>query len=107
MRPATARSNVIDMASSYRSPDPKKQLSARVKSSIHAKLARVVEIWRERAKAEGEDVDEIDLTFVIEHLLGDKVDEELAQWGGFPVTPESLAAQLKAVREGTLKKLAK
>lgn len=92
-----------DMGSSYRSPDPKKQLSVRIRGSVHAKLGAVLDLWRERATAHGDDPEEIDLTFVVEALLGDKVNEELAQWGGYPATPEQKAEQLKAVRVASKK----
>lgn len=92
-----------EMSSSYRPPDPRKQLSARIRGSIHAKLAVIVEMWRERAKANGADEDEIDLTYVVDHLLADKTDEELTQWGGMPSTPEQRAEMIKAVRSASKK----
>ena len=101
MRNSAAK--VLDMATSYRAPDPKKQLSARVRGSTHVKLARIVELWREKADAAGDDVDEIDLTYVIDNLLADKTDEELAQWGGMPKTPEAAKAQVDAIRAAAKK----
>lgn len=92
-----------DMASSYRPPDPKKQISARVRGSIHTKLQRILELWRERAQAAGDDVDEVDMTYVVDALLADKTDEELAQWGGLPTTPEQERAQVDAVRAASKK----
>ena len=103
----SAAAKVMDMATSYRAQDPKKQISARVRGSIHVKLARIVELWREKADAAGDDVEEIDLTYVIDALLADKTDEELAQWGGMPKTPEAAKAQVDAVRAAGSKKSSK
>ena len=87
----------IDVSSSYRPPDPKKQLSVRVRGSIHAKLEAIRDLWRERARTTGGDEAEIDTTFVVDALLADKTDEELAQWGGMPSTPAAKSEQLKTV----------
>ena len=80
----------IELNSSYRPPDPKKQLSVRVRGSIHAKLRRIRDFWRERARAAGADVDEIDTTYVVDALLADKTQEELQQFG-LPPSPSPKA----------------
>lgn len=90
-----------DVTSAYRPPDPRRQLNVRIRSSVHAKLKAIVEIWRERASIEGASADNIDLTYVVEAVLGKAVDEELAQWGGFPDTEERMAALLKALRKAS------
>jgi hypothetical protein len=71
-----------------------------VRGSIHAKLEHIRDAWRERAKATGADVEEIDTTFVVDHLLADKTDEELQQWGGEPTT-DGKATWLKKVAESS------
>lgn len=121
LKPAAKETRVtaLEMPSSYRAPDLKKQLSARVRQSSHAKLANVREIWRVRAEETerqlpGETVkefevrraamvDAIDNTHIIDELLARVLDDELAQWGGFAETPEKLTAQLKLVRETSRK----
>lgn len=92
-----------EMASSYRSPDPRKTLSARVPSSVHEKLAAILRLWKLRAETEGKDSEDIDLTAVVSALLADKTDEELAQWGGLPKTEASWAEVEKAVRAAAKK----
>lgn len=84
-----------ELSSSFRNPDPKKQLSARVRGSIHTKLDFIVECWRARAKATGGAVEEINATYVVDHLLADKTDEEVQQFGGWPKTEEAKAKLLK------------
>lgn len=119
LSPKETRVTALEMPSSYRPPDLKKQLSARVRQSSHAKLANVREIWRVRAEETerqmpGESakdfearraalVEAIDNTHVTDELLARVLDDELAQWGGFADTPEKLAAQLKLVRETSRK----
>lgn len=92
---------VEDVTSAYRPPDPRRQLNVRIRGSVHAKLAAIVAIWRERAAAEGADADDIDTTYVVETLLGNAVDGELLQWGGHPDTDEKLAAVLKSIRKAS------
>lgn len=84
-----------ELSSSYRAPDPKKQLSARVRGSIHTKIDFIVECWRARAKGTNADVEEINATYVVDHLLADKTDEELQQFGGWPKDAEAKAKLLK------------
>lgn len=84
-----------EVSSSYRPPDPKKQLSVRVRTSIHTKLEFLLECWRARAKATGADVDEIDTTYLVDHLLADKTDDEVQQFGGWPKDAEEKAKRLK------------
>lgn len=86
-----------EMTSAYRPPDPKKQLSVRLRSSVHAKFEAIRRIWQTRAKASGQDAEEIDLTFVVEALLEKATDEELAQWGGLPTSEESWKEVLRQV----------
>ena len=89
-----------EMTSAFKSPDPKRPLSARIRGSVLAKLRAVVDIWQETSKARGEEeaAGEVDLTYVVDQLLAKAADEELAQWGGFPDTDAKMAAVLKAVR---------
>lgn len=84
-----------ELSSSYRAPDPKKQLSARVRGSIHTKIDFIVECWRARAEGTGADVEEINATYVVDHLLADKTDEELQQFGGWPANADEKAKLLK------------
>ena len=96
----------LAMPSNMEIPDVKKQLSARVRGSIHAKIGHIRELWQEAARLRGaspEAVDAIDTTHVIETLLGAAVDGELAQWGGFPTTPEAKAEQMKTLRAASKK----
>ena len=89
------------MPSSFKVPDLRKTLSARVLTSIHAKIADIRELWREAARlrnATKEEIDAIDNTHVVEVLLGAAVDGELQQYGGFATTPDAKAEQLKALR---------
>jgi hypothetical protein len=90
------------MPSSFEAPDLKKQLSVRVRASIHEKLADIRELWRAAAEVKGknkETIEAIDLTHVVDTLLARVTDEELAQFGGFAETPEAKAAQVKTVRD--------
>lgn len=92
-----------DLSSSYRRPDPKKQLSVRVRGSIHSKLEAIRDFWRERAKLNGDDVEEIDTTYVVDALLADKTDEELQQFGGMPTSPAGKAEQMKTLAASSKK----
>ncbi len=69
------------MPTAYRRPDPKKQLSVRVRASVHAKLTTITERWKDRASAEGHDPEEIDLSYVVGALLDAKAEDELAALG--------------------------
>lgn len=91
---------VLDMTSAFRAPDPKKPVSLRLRGSSVAKVKALVAIWQERLKAtgQGEDADEVDQTYVIDLLLAKALDDELAQWGGYPETDAKMAAVLKQVR---------
>lgn len=91
-----------EMASAFKPPDSKQQLSARVRRSSHEKLERIVKIWRARATAEAgpELAREIDKTYVVDELLAKMTDYELAVWGS-PDTPEKLKAVLDAIANTT------
>ena len=92
----------LPMPSSFEVPDVKKQLSARVRLSIHEKLAHIRDLWTVTAEGKGktkEQIDAIDMTHVIDVLLARVVDEELQQFGGMPETAEARTAQLKAARD--------
>ena len=89
---------VLVMPTAKATPEPKKILSARVRLSIHGKIANVIECWTENAKLEEQPkhvIDAIDVTHVVDTLLAKVLDEELAQWGGFARTAEQKAEQLK------------
>lgn len=90
------------MASAFKPPDRKQQLSARVRRSSHEKLETIVKIWRARATAEAgpELAEEIDKTYVVDELLARMTDYELAVWGS-PDTPEKLKAVLDAIASTT------
>jgi len=90
-----------EMSSAYKPPDPKKTLSARVPQSVHSKLGAILRIWQERAKASGDEAEEIDLTYVVSALLAKVTDEELQQWGGLPTTDESWRVVLRNIREAS------
>ncbi len=92
----------IAMPSRFEVPELKKVLSARVRLSSHQKISNVIELWKERAAGLGESkevVEAIDATHIVDRLLAQALDEELAQWGGWARTPEQKAAQLKVLRE--------
>jgi hypothetical protein len=110
-----AKVTALEMASNFEVPELKKQLSARVRSSTHAKLLNIRDLWRvavrettdkkpgetEQEYAERLDatVEAIDLTHVLDVLLASACDDELQQWGGYTETAEKRANQLKMVRE--------
>lgn len=93
----------IEMASAFKSPDPKKTLSARVRRSIHGKISALVEIWKAKLVADGkiEEAKEVDPTFVVDALLAKATDEELAEWGGWPDSPAKLETVIKAIGEAS------
>lgn len=98
---------VLAMPTGYTPPEPKKLLGARVRQSIHGKIANVIEVWQERAKLEEQPkhvIEAIDVTHVVDTLLAKVLDEELAQFSGYARTEEQKAQQLKALRE-SFKKL--
>lgn len=89
-----------DMSSNRKLPDPKKPMSWRVLGSIVAKLEVIVEIEKTKARAQGERadvVDAIDMPHVVNDLLADVTDLELAPWGGLPKDKEALKGLLEAV----------
>jgi hypothetical protein len=90
-----------EMSSAYRPPDPKKQISGRVRGSIHTKLEAVRRIWQARAKATGVDAEEVDLTYVLDALLDKATDDELQQWGGLPTTEAGWREVLKQVADAS------
>ena len=90
--------------SSYKPPDPRRQLSARVLGSIHDKIAFIQKAWRERAKSQGIDPDEISTAYVVEHLLATASDDEMSQWGiEWPISDEAAAKVLREIREDSKK----
>ena len=90
-----------EMSSAYRPPDPKKQISGRVRGSIHTKLEAVRRIWQARAKATGVDAEEVDLTYVLDALLDKATDDELQQWGGLPTSEAGWKEVLKNVTDAS------
>lgn len=90
-----------EMPSALKPPDPKKQLSARVRGSILAKAKAVAALWAERVRASGDEeaASQIDVTYVVDSLLGKALDDELVHWGGFPSTDAKMAAALKQARD--------
>ncbi len=95
-----------DEMSDFAPPDLKKTLSVRVPASLHRKLGVIQENWRTHARAAGmpeELVEAIDLTYTVSRLLAGRADEELAQWGGMPETPEARTAMTKAIVAATKK----
>ncbi len=89
------------VTSAFKPPDPKKQLSARVRTSIFTKLAAIMRIWKAKAEADGVESDEIDQTFVVDALLAKATDEELQQWGGLPLSEASWKEVLRAIKESS------
>jgi hypothetical protein len=87
------------VTSAFKPPDPKKQLSARVRSSIFMKLSAIMRIWQAKAEADGVESDEIDQTFVVDALLAKATDEELQQWGGLPTSEASWKEVLRAIKD--------
>lgn len=104
--------------SAFSLPEGKEKISARVASLVKKKLLATVEIWQANTRLEKERrcaleklspadtkrvvedaVNDVDLTYVIDKLLGKAVDVELAQWGGYPETPEKLAAVVKGIAQ--------
>jgi hypothetical protein len=97
----------IRMPSDYDVPDVTRPFSTRLRLSSHAKLEQVAELWREMARQTGKSkaqVDAITVSHVHNVLIAAKLDEELAQWGGFAGTDEQKKAQLKALRESVASK---
>lgn len=95
--------DVPDDTSVYEPPDPRKQLSVRVKTSIHTKVAAIVRLWQANAKGEGKKPDEINAAYVVERLLADKCDTELSKWGGMPPNEKAWALVLKEVEANAKK----
>lgn len=92
---------VPQMPSGFDVPTLKKVLSARVRVSSHEKLENIVALWKERAKLQGEPervVDAINASHVVDTLLAEALDGELAQFGGFARTDQQRDAQLKQLR---------
>ena len=90
----------VDMATDSKLPDPKRPFSARVFGSTLAKLEVLVQIWATRAKTQGEKedvIEAIDMPHVVNVLLADAVDAELAPWGGMPKDKAATALLLKEV----------
>lgn len=96
--------------SSFRRPDPKVPLSARIRASTVEKLEALVRIWQRRAlvdakrlsdkeaRREAEDhADSIDRTYVVDALLAEAADDELALHGGLPETEEQWEAVLSGI----------
>ena len=105
MQPAVQKTD-DDMASNFQSPDPKKPLNVRLRTSVHLMLADIRDCWREKAKAEGkskEAIEAIDITYVLDRIMPTACQAELAQFGGYSETEAAKANQLKAIRESTPK----
>lgn len=113
---ADATSEEHDLArkqSSFRRPDPKAPLSARVRSSTIEKLDAIVRIWRAKELAEAgravdpevrraaeERAEQIDRTYAIDALLATASDDELALHGGLPETEEQWKTLLAGIKHG-------
>lgn len=114
--------NTKSPKSSYSTPDPKVQVSVRVRASVAEKLDVIQKLWRARAEGDAERLrdlashaatddmlkraegyaalpEEIDRTYVVDRLLGTAADAELMHLSkGMPETAEQLAkfmAELK------------
>lgn len=94
----------IEMGSAFRPPDPKRQLSARVRGSILDKVDAIRELWRTKAEADGAASEPIDTTYVVDALLERVCDEELAHFGGYPDTKAKLDAVKAAIRKASSSK---
>lgn len=91
------------MPSVFAVPDLKKTTSLRLPESLRLKIEVIRDDWKliaaEERGATKEEVDSIDNTFVMVTLMSRQADEELQQFGGFPVTDEQKAAHTKKLRE--------
>jgi hypothetical protein len=117
-----ARSQTDDMPpnpeSAYEPPAGKDKISARIGSLTKKKLFAIMDIWKAQTRVEkeaeavamrltGKDrenfvteaVKDVDLTYTIDKLLKRAADVELAQWGGYPDTPDKLAATVKIIEK--------
>jgi hypothetical protein len=80
----------------YESPEKKTQINLRVSRTLKARLEGLVDVWKELAKARGDNPDDIDLTHVATILLRVGSDAAWTELGGFPSTPEQMEAVIKA-----------
>lgn len=93
--------NSREMPSRFKVPERRKQVAARLPESLVHKLEAAVRLWKIQAQAQGkrpEEVEDINMTWVIEVLLGDAVEAELQQFGGLPSSDEGWKAVEKAIR---------
>lgn len=116
----SARTQTDDMAptpeSAFSLPTGKAKISARISEDTKKRLMAITKIWQAQTRVEKEAeaiamgldakerealvdgaVEDVDLTFTIDRLLKRAADVELAQWGGYPDSPEKLAATVKLV----------
>jgi hypothetical protein len=109
-------------SSSYKPPETREKVSARISTLTIKKLKAIMRIWQTQTRvdreaeerAEGwETADEkeraaarveaavsaVDLTHVIDELLKTASDRELQPWGGLPNTSEQMEHVLKLVEK--------
>ncbi len=65
---------------SYRGPDTKQLMSARLRRSTRRGLDAVVAKWRRRAAKVGDDAEAIDLTYAVDTLLAAACQSELKEY---------------------------
>lgn len=93
---AAAETRTEEDVATYKAPDPRVPNSFRVRKSIQSKAKRLVTAWQEKARLNGDDPDEIDLSYVAERCLEVGLDNAWAELGGYPEDDQQMA-QLFAV----------
>lgn len=92
-----------DLAAYYEPPDPKVQLTARIRRSTRNMLDGVVRLWKERARLDSDDPEHVDLTFVVERLLRVGAEGAFSEHGGMPETEEQWAALFRVLAKQSKK----
>ena len=69
---------------SYKPPDRIWDLKLRSRESFKDQLNDVVELWKKLAVRRGDDVEQIDLLYVIRQILESGVDSAFEKFGGRP-----------------------
>lgn len=79
----------------YEPPDIRVALNFKAKRSVRARVEGLVRLWKHLAELDGDDPNQIDLTYVLETLIDKASASAWAKHGGMPQTKEAWEELLK------------
>lgn len=81
----------------YEPPDIRVALNFKTRRSVRVRVEGLVRLWKHIAEANGDDPDQIDLTYVLETLVDKASTSAWAKHGGMPQGEEAWKALLARI----------